>query len=88
MQMIIDTDLGKFKRTAWTGGDTPTKTFEQTWVGKQLIAFFYEEQIADCGGINNVKNWIFGDQTLDEKLSIFRNRALGDAWATFHNPVV
>jgi len=87
MQTIIETDLGKFKRTAWTGGDTPNPEFEKTTVGHQLFEFFLNDQINDCGGIDGVKNCLMGDQTLEEKMSIFRNRAIHDAWATSKNPV-
>lgn len=78
---------GCFVRTAWTGGDTPTSDFLETAIGRQLVDFFYQDQINDCGGMEGVKNWLFGDQTLEEKLTIFRNRAEYDAWATFKNPV-
>jgi hypothetical protein len=85
MKMIIDTFWGSFHRTAWTGGDSETTEFKLSGVGQQLFNFFFNEQIADCGG--NVKNWLMGDQTEQEKLQIFTNRAWADAWATSKNPV-
>jgi hypothetical protein len=86
MQISIETDLGNFRRTAWTGGDIPDKLFEKTVVGRQLFEFFLREQIDDCGGVEGTLKWLFADQTLEEKMSIFRNRALLDAWRTFQNP--
>lgn len=85
--MIIPTDLGNFRRTAWTGGDTPTPEFLQSLLGRQLVTFFVNDQIADCGGWEGVKQWLFGGQTVEEKLEIFANRARYDAWATSKNPV-
>lgn len=85
MIMTIETDFGTFQRKAWTGGDTPNAEFEKTVVGRQLLTFFINDQINDCGGLEGTLNWLMGGQTLDEKMAIFRNRALLDAWATFNN---
>ncbi len=88
MQLLIETDIGTFLRTAWTGGDSPYPEFERTTVGRQLRLFFINDQIADCGGPQGVLNWLFADQTLEDKLAIFHQRAIMDAWATYRNGIV
>ena len=67
-----------------TGGDAPTPEFENCEIGKILINFFIQDQINDCGGINEVQEWLFGG-SLEEKLNIINNRAKYDAWATYRN---
>lgn len=85
MTTIIETRFGKYRRTAWTGGDKPDVDFATSPDGRELIEFFMDEQIADCGGMNNLKNWCLGSDTVKDKLDIFRNRALFDAWRTSRN---
>lgn len=87
MISIIRTTEGDFKRTAWTGGDTPTPEFLNSWIGRCLVDFFMRDQIDDCGGMDNLKNWVFGADTVEDKLALFKNRAELDAWATSKNPV-
>lgn len=86
MTSIIRTTEGDFKRTAWTGGDTPTPEFLNSWIGRCLVDFFMRDQIEDCGGMENLKNWVFGADTVEDKLALFKNRAELDAWASFKNP--
>jgi len=76
----IYTSKGIFHRTAWTGGDAPTKTFLKSSIGKELVAIFLNEQIADCGGLDL---WNCAGISPEERLAIFQNRANLDAWATF-----
>lgn len=83
MQTTVKTSHGQFTRTAWTGGSVPPQGFAQTELGQELVEYFYHDQLDDCGGLANVKNWLFGGNTLEDKLAIFRNRALLDAWATY-----
>lgn len=80
---MITTSCGTYKRTAWTGGDTPPPEFAKTWAGRELIQWFIDDQVADCGGMKNLPQWCFGDDTVADKLRIFEGRALLDAWRTY-----
>lgn len=83
---LIETFVGLFQRTAWTGGDVPPSNWERTnQIGAQLFTFFLEEQIAECGGLDF---WLCAGTTAEERLDIFKNRARLDAWRTFENPVM
>jgi hypothetical protein len=87
MNYVIDTGYGKFQRIAWTGGDTPNPEFSKCWPGLQLVSFYLMEQIEECGGKENLVNWLFGNQTVQDKIDIFTNRAILDAWVTSKHPI-
>ena len=80
--MNIQTKRGHvYQRRAWTGGDRPTIDFGNDPIEKDLIDAFYDEQVAECGGLGL---WECAGTTADERKEIFRNRALMDAWRTLH----
>lgn len=79
----ITTKTGRiYQRRAWTGGDVPTIYFGIDPLEKELIDAFYDEQVAECGGLDL---WECAGTSAAERAAIFRNRALLDAWRTMNS---
>jgi hypothetical protein len=68
----------KFLRTAWTGGDTPPKGFNDPYF-KGLRKQFFRELLKDCGGLDL---WECAGTTRWERARIFWNQATLNAWRT------
>lgn len=80
--MTITTPLGHtYARRAWTGGDKPDIDFGRTPLEKDLIDAYYNEMIAESGGLDL---WECAGTTTDERKDMFRNCAIMDAWRTIH----
>lgn len=80
--MTITTKRGlTYERRAWTGGDKPDADFAGDPFAADLIEAFYDEQVAECGGLDL---WACAGTTAAERTEIFKNRALFDAWRTLH----
>ena len=67
-----------FMRTAWTGGDTPPKRFNDPYF-KGLRKQFFRELLNDCGGLDL---WECAGTTRWERARIFWNQATLNAWRT------
>ena len=80
--MKITTKRGyTYERRAWCGGDVPTIDFANDLIAKDLIEAFYDEQVAECGGLNL---WECAGTSVDERKEMFHNRAIMDAWRTMN----
>jgi hypothetical protein len=78
--MKITTKQGlTYERRAWTGGDKPDVNFGKDPTEKDLIAAYYNDQVVDCGGLDL---WECAGTTAMERVEIFMNRAIFDAWRT------
>lgn len=78
--MTITTKLGHtYQRAAWTGGDVPDADFECYSLSRDLIQAFYDEQVAESGGLDL---WVCTGTSVEERKAIFKKRALLDAWRT------
>ena len=83
MNHTIQTSAGTFSRRAWTGGDTaPSGERRRNPVFRELVRFFFREQLAECGGMDF---WKCAGTGSVERARIFWNRAMHDAWRTFQN---
>jgi hypothetical protein len=70
-----------YTRVAWTGGDKPDIDFGREPAQAELIKAFYDDSIADCGGLDL---WECAGTSAEERAAIFQHRALLDAWRTMH----
>ena len=78
----ITTSRGRvYQRRTWTGGDTPPSNWEKTSPASDLVKAFLDEQIAQCLGLDY---WECAGTSAAERLEIFRNRAVLDAWRTMN----
>ncbi len=66
-------------RTAWTGGDSPTRSHKQNPRFRELRRAFYRQQVRECGGLSL---WACAGTSSLDRARIFWNRANGDAHAT------
>lgn len=82
MTKLITTYLGNhYERRAWTGGDKPRPDFPLTMEETQVVRVFLDEQLDECGGLGL---WACAGTSPKERLDIFWNRAVMDAWRTMH----
>jgi len=78
----ITTKLGHtYQRRAWTGGDKPDIDFENDPIHKDLIEAFYDETVAECGGLDL---WECAGTSIEERKKQFHSWAVFDAWRTLN----
>lgn len=80
--MTITTKRGySYELRAWTGGDKPDIDFAKDEVAQDLIGALIDGQIKDSCGLDF---WACAGTSASERLEIFTNRAILDAWRTLH----
>lgn len=79
IETITTANGDKFERRAWTGGNVPPLNWDKDLRNQRLITAFYDESVKDFEK--------YSGQVSEETKSIFKTRAILDAWRTLNSPI-